>query len=230
MSKKFDDLEKEIGVEFDNKDLLKQAFIHRSYLNEHPEVKLDHNERLEFLGDAVLEVVVTEYLFNKYDNPEGELTSWRAALVNSKILSKIASELSFNNYILLSKGEQKDQGKARQYILANAMEAFIGALYLDKGTEEASKFIHAYILKELPVILEKKLYRDPKSLFQEIAQEKLGITPTYEVIEETGPDHDKIFVVGAYLEKELAAKGQGSSKQEAQEEAARAALEEKDWV
>lgn len=228
--KKFSALEKEIGVEFTDKSLLKQAFIHRSYLNEHPEVKLNHNERLEFLGDAVLELAVTEYLFNKYSNPEGELTSWRAALVNSKLLSKVADELSFNDYILLSKGEQKDEGKARQFILANAMEAFIGALYLDKGMDPAESFILEYIVKELPIILEKKLYRDPKSLFQEIAQEKAGVTPTYEVLEESGPDHDKLFIIGAYLDEKLVAKGEGSSKQEAQEEAARLALEKKKWI
>lgn len=227
--KDFSKLEDSLGVQFNDKELLTQAFIHRSYLNEHPEVELDHNERLEFLGDAVLEIIVTDFLYKNYSNPEGELTSWRAALVNSKILSKIASELNFNDFILLSKGEQKDTGRARQYILANAMESFIGALYLDKDIKACDKFIKEHILKELPAIIENELYRDPKSLFQELAQDKVGITPTYDVLDENGPDHSKTFVVGVYLDKELVAKGKGSSKQEAQEKAAEKALEKKGW-
>ena len=203
--------------------------MHRSYLNENTDVALDHNERLEFLGDAVLELVVTEYLYNKYKNPEGELTSWRAALVNSKMLSRVAQELDFNNFILLSKGEAKDTGRARQYILANAMEALIGAMYLDRGYKITGQFIIENIVKELARVFEKKLFRDPKSTFQEQSQDKVGITPTYEVIEESGPDHDRRFVVGIYLGEELVAQGEGSSKQEAQEEAAQKALEVKNW-
>lgn len=190
---------------------------------------MDHNERLEFLGDAVLELVVTEYLFDIYQNPEGELTSWRAALVNSKMLAQVAEELSFNNYILLSRGEERDTGRARYFILANAVEAYIGALHLDQGFEAARGFINQHILSKLPVVLEKKLYRDPKSTFQEAAQEKLGVTPTYEVLEESGPDHDRTFEVGVYIGGEQIAKGSGSSKQEAQEDAAREALEKKGW-
>lgn len=227
--KDFSKLEKQVGIQFKNKKLLTQAFIHRSYLNEHPETTLEHNERLEFLGDAVLELVVTENLYKNYPNPEGELTSWRAALVNSKMLSKISMELSFNDYILLSKGEEKDTGRARQYILANATEAFIGAVYIDKGMEVVRKFIEEYFLKELKQVLENKLYQDPKSIFQEIAQDKLSITPTYKVLKETGPDHKKNFLIGVYLEKELVSEGEGSSKQEAQEEAAKNALETKGW-
>ena len=227
--KDFSKLEDSLNIYFNNKDLLKQAFIHRSYLNEHSDVELDHNERLEFLGDAVLELAVTKYLYNKYENPEGELTSWRAALVNSKMLSYVAQNLNFNDYILLSRGEAKDTGRARQYILANAVEALIGAIYLDQGMKVAQEFIEKYILRELPIILEKKLYRDPKSSFQEGAQDKVGVTPTYEVLEESGPDHSKIFMVGVYLEDELVARGKGSSKQEAQEEAAQHALKEKGW-
>lgn len=227
--KDFSKLEKQVGIQFKNKKLLTQAFIHRSYLNEHPETSLEHNERLEFLGDAVLELVVTESLYKNYPNPEGDLTSWRAALVNSKMLSKISMELSFNDYILLSKGEEKDTGRARQYILANATEAFIGAVYIDRGMEVARKFIEKYFLKELKQVLENKLYQDPKSIFQEIAQDKLSITPTYKVLKETGPDHKKNFLIGVYLEKELVSEGEGSSKQEAQEEAAKAALETKGW-
>ena len=227
--KDFSKLEDSLNIYFNNKDLLKQAFIHRSYLNEHSDVELDHNERLEFLGDAVLELAVTKYLYNKYENPEGELTSWREALVNSKMLSYVAQNLNFNDYILLSRGEAKDTGRARQYILANAVEALIGAIYLDQGMKVAQEFIEKYILRELPIILEKKLYRDPKSSFQEGAQDKVGVTPTYEVLEESGPDHSKIFMVGVYLEDELVARGKGSSKQEAQEEAAQHALKEKGW-
>ena len=227
--KDFSKLEEGLGIYFDNKGLLMQAFIHRSYLNEHSDTGLEHNERLEFLGDAVLELIVTEYLYNKYDNPEGELTSWRAALVNSKMLSKIASDLNLNEYILLSRGEAKDTGRARQYILANAVESIIGAIYLDKGFETAKEFITKNIIKELPAVLKNKLYRDPKSTFQEQAQDRVGITPTYGVIEESGPDHDRHFVVGVYLEEELVAEGGGSSKQEAQEGAAQKALEVKNW-
>ena len=227
--KDFSKFEEGLGIYFENKGLLMQAFIHRSYLNEHSDTGLDHNERLEVLGDAVLELIVTEYLYNKYDNPEGDLTSWRAALVNSKMLSKIASDLNFNEYILLSKGEAKDTGRARQYILANAVESIIGAIYLDKGFETAKEFITKNIIKELPAVLKNKLYRDPKSTFQEQAQDRVGITPTYGVIEESGPDHDRHFVVGVYLEEELVAEGGGSSKQEAQEGAAQKALEVKGW-
>lgn len=222
-------LEQRLGIKFKNKDLLHQALIHRSYLNEHPHFRLDHNERLEFLGDAVLELVVTEQLFHKYQNPEGELTNWRAALVNAKMLAKIAKGLGINDFLLLSRGEAKDVGRARQYLLANALEAVIGAIFLDQGLKVAASFIKSYILKELPQILAKKLYQDPKSVFQEKAQEKAGITPTYEVLKEWGPDHAKHFVVGVFLEKEKVAQGEGPSKQIAQEEAAKKALEKKGW-
>jgi ribonuclease-3 len=222
-------LEKAIGIEFNNKDLLQQAFVHRSYLNENPDFYLKDNERLEFLGDAVLEMAVTEYLYRNYPNPEGELTNWRAALVNAKMLAKIADRLGMNNYLLLSRGEAKDTGRARRYILANAFEALIGAIYLDQGYEKAGQFIEKEILKELPQIIKQKLYRDPKSRFQEEAQDRVGITPVYEVIKEWGPDHAKNFIVGVYLNQELIAKGQGASKQEAQEKAAEAALKKKGW-
>jgi len=222
-------LEKKIKIEFNNKDLLQQAFVHRSYLNENPDFHLKDNERLEFLGDAVLEMVVTEYLYNSYPNSEGELTNWRAALVNAKMLAKIANQIKLNNYLLLSKGETKDTGRARQYIVANAFEALIGAIYLDQGYEKSYQFIEREILKELPEIIKQKLYQDPKSTFQEKSQDKMGITPSYEVIKEWGPDHAKNFVMGVYLDKELVAEGQGVSKQEAQEKAAEAALKEKGW-
>jgi len=222
-------LEKSLGVEFKNKDLLLQALTHRSYLNENPKFYLEHNERLEFLGDAVLELAVTEYLYNNYKNPEGDLTSWRASLVNSKMLSQIAKEISINDFLLLSRGETKDLGRAREYILANAMEATIGAIYLDRGFDEAEAFIKTHIIPKLPDIIKNQLYKDPKSDFQEQAQERVGITPTYEVLGEWGPDHAKHFTIGVFLGDDMIAKGEGISKQEAQEKAAEGALEEKGW-
>lgn len=226
---KLTELEKKIDFVFKDKDLLLQALTHRSYLNENPDWRLDHNERLEFLGDAVLELVVTEYLYKNYPNPEGEMTNWRAALVNANILSRLSGEFDLNDYVLLSRGEAKDTGRARQYILANAIEALIGAIYLDQGYEPCEKFISKFILKELSTIIEKRLYRDAKSLFQEMAQDKVGITPTYEVLEEWGPDHARNFKVGVFLEKELIGQGQGPSKQEAQQQAAEDALAKKNW-
>lgn len=223
-------LENKVKIKFKNKSLLIEAFCHRSYLNEHPDFSFNHNERLEFLGDAVLELVVTEYLYKEYPkNSEGELTNWRAALVNSKMLAKVADELGFNDFLLLSKGEAKEMGRGRIYILANTLEAFIGALYLDQGYEVCQSFIKKFLIKELPEILEKKLFKDPKSRFQEEAQERVGITPTYKVLEEWGPDHAKYFLVGVFLKEELIAKGKGSSKQEAEQEAAENALKIKGW-
>jgi ribonuclease III len=226
---KITELEDKIGVKFKNSDLLLQALTHRSYLNENPKWHLDQNERLEFLGDAVLELVVTEYLYNNYPDPEGELTNWRAALVNAIMMAKVSVKIDLNNYLLLSRGEAKDTGRARQYILANAMEAVIGAIYLDQGYKAADKFISKFILDELPKILEEKAYKDYKSLFQERAQDEVGITPTYEVMKEWGPDHAKNFRIGVFLEKDLIGEGEGPSKQDAQQEAAKAALEQKGW-
>lgn len=228
--KKFSTLEKALKIKFKKKDLLIQAFIHRSFLNENPDFNLNHNERLEFLGDAVLELVVTEHLFLKYpEKPEGELTGWRAALVNAKMLAQISQEVGFNNFLLLSKGESKELGKARHYILANTFEAFIGSLYLDKGYEACQKFIIKYLMKELPRILEGQLFKDAKSLFQEQAQEIAGVTPTYRIIKEWGPDHAKHFIIGVFLRDELVAEGMGSSKQEAEVAAAQKALAIKKW-
>lgn len=229
LSKDLSKLEANLGLKFKNKKLLEQAFVHRSYLNENPDFPLDHNERLEFLGDAVLEVVVTDYLYKNYPNPEGELTSWRAALVNSKMLSDIAKRLDINEHLLLSRGETKDIGRARQFILANSLEAMVGAIYLDQGMEKAKEFIKKNLLVELPRVLEKKLYRDPKSVFQEGAQDRAGITPTYEVLKEWGPDHVKHFIIGVFLGEEMVAKGEGPSKQIAQERAAQKALKKKGW-
>ena len=223
-------LAKKIGIEFKDISLLQQAVTHRSYLNENRSYKLDHNERLEFLGDAVLELIVTEYLFKNYENPEGELTSWRSSLVNGEMLAVIAKGLGVENFLLMSKGESKDIGRARQYLLANAMEAIIGAIYMDQGYESAKKFVLDNVVVKLGEIIEKKLYLDPKSYFQEKSQENDKVTPSYRVLKESGPDHDRHFIVGAYLGDKLVAEGEGTSKQEAQREAARKGLEVKGWI
>jgi len=223
-------LEKKLGFKFKNKDLLTQAFTHRSYINENPNFNLSHNERLEFLGDAVMELIVTEHLFKEFpEKAEGDLTNWRAALVNAKMLTSVAEELGFNDFLLLSKGEAKEGGKARAYILANSWEALIGALYLDQGYEVTENFIKKHLLAKLADIIKEGTYKDSKSKFQEKSQEKVSITPAYKVIREWGPDHDKKFTVGVYLADELIAEGQGSSKQEAEESAARLGLEVKNW-
>ncbi len=229
--KDFNKVEKLLGVKFKNKDLLKQAFVHRSYLNEHKDFFLEHNERLEFLGDAVLEIAVTEFLYFKFpEKPEGELTNLRASLVNSKMLSKVAKDLNFEEYLYLSKGESRDKNsKARQYILANTVEAIIGAIYLDRKMQEAKKFVYKKILNNLDEVLEKKLYSDPKSRFQEKTQEVYGITPHYSVLKESGPDHAKEFEVGIYIGEDMIVKGIGTSKQEAQVDAAEKALKKKKW-
>ena len=222
-------LEKILGVDFNNKDLLQIALTHRSYINENPEAG-ENNERMEFLGDAVLELVITEYLYGKFpEKPEGELTNLRASLVNANILGSVTADLGVNDFLFLSRGEARDVGRARQIILANAFEAIVGAIYLDSGYISAQKFILNVLENKIPEILEKKLYKDAKSLFQEEAQERVGVTPSYEVIKEWGPDHDKHFIVGVYLEKELVAEGEGASKQEAQQQAAHAGLKAKNW-
>lgn len=227
----FSPFEKKLDIRFKNKKLLSQAFTHRSYLNENPSFEVGHNERLEFLGDAVLELIVTEYLYELYPTkPEGELTSLRAALVNAEMLADVGADLGMNDYLLLSRGERKDIGRARGYILANAFEALVGAIYLDQGYDTSSDFIKKVLLGRLGEVLEKKLWKDPKSTFQEEAQERLGITPSYRVIKEVGPDHQKKFSVGVYLGSELAGEGIGPSKQEAEVLAAQDALEKKGWV
>ncbi|OGZ83571.1 MAG: ribonuclease III [Candidatus Staskawiczbacteria bacterium RIFOXYD1_FULL_39_28] len=226
----FEPLEKKLGLKFKNKDLLMQAFTHRSYINENPSFRLSHNERLEFLGDAVMELIVTEHLYKEFpEKAEGDLTNWRAALVNAKMLTSVAEELGFNDYLLLSKGETKETGKARAYILANSWEALIGAMYLDSGYKTTENFIKKYLMIKLADIIKDGSYKDSKSKFQEEAQERVSITPVYRVLKEWGPDHDKKFTVGVYLGSELIAEGQGSSKQEAEEASAELALEVKNW-
>lgn len=222
-------LAEKIGLNFKDYQFLQEALTHRSFLNENRSYKLPHNERLEFLGDAVLELSVTRYLFSNYQNPEGDLTNWRAALVNGEMLAKIGQEIEIEEFLLMSRGESKDTGKARQYILANAMEAIIGAIYLDQGYEEADKFINKHIISKLPEVLETKSYQDPKSYFQEKAQEIVQVTPHYEVVKEWGPDHDKRFSVAVFLGEEKVAEGEGESKQEAQRNAAEAGLKAKEW-
>lgn len=224
------DFEKKIGIDFKDKNLLKQAFIHRSYINENRDEKLDHNERLEFLGDAVLELVVTDFLFDKYpDSSEGDLTSYRSALVNTNTLSDVASSLGVDELLFLSKGESQDKGRARSFILANAYEAIVGAIYLDQGYDKAKLFIQKTIFPLIDEIVEKELWKDAKSRLQELSQERLSITPSYSVLEEEGPDHQRIFVIGVYLRGDLVAEGKGKSKQEAEQDAASKAIEAKGW-
>ncbi|MDO8522011.1 MAG: ribonuclease III [bacterium] len=226
----FSEFEEKIGYTFKNERLLEQAFTHRSHLNENRASGREHNERLEFLGDAVLELVVTEFLFAKYpDKPEGDLTSYRAALVNTVSISDSATKLGMNEFLLLSRGEAKDTGRARAIILANAFEAVIGAMYLDQGYEPAKKFIAEQLFHKTDEVVAKGLWQDAKSRFQEIAQEKETVTPSYDVISQTGPDHDKNFVVGVYLGEERIATGEGRSKQEAEQVAAQKALVAKGW-
>ncbi len=226
----FSTFETKLGYSFQDKRLLETAFTHRSYLNENKAVGREHNERLEFLGDAVLELVVTAFLYAKYpEKPEGELTAYRAALVNTQSISDAAGKLGMNEYLLLSRGESRDTGRARQIILANAFEALIGALYLDSGYETAKKFIADQLFHKTDDVVANRLWQDAKSKLQEIAQEKDSITPTYQVMSESGPDHDKVFVVGAFIGQEKIATGEGRSKQEAEQQAAENALKSKGW-
>ncbi len=218
------ELEKLLGVKINNADIYLSAFTHRSYLNENRGFALPHNERLEFLGDAVLELAATEYLYKNYPHPEGELTNFRSALVNYKMLSDISKRLGLENFLLMSRGEAKDMGRARQVILANCIEALIGAMYLDLGYQATTNFIAKEILVELPNIIKGGSYMDPKSKLQEIIQEKEGVTPTYTVISETGPDHNKLFVVAALVGEREVGRGQGPSKQEGELAAAENAL------
>lgn len=219
-----------LGLTFRKPSLFVEALTHRSYLNEHREYSGSHNERLEFLGDAVLELAATDFLFKRFiTKPEGELTAYRAALVNTVSLAQAAQELGVNDYLLLSKGEAKDTGRAREAILADAFEAIIGAIYLDQGYAAAEAFIATHLFGKLNDVIAKKTYQDAKSRFQEAAQERRGITPAYETLGEIGPDHDKRFTVGVYIGSEEIARGEGKSKQEAEQSAAQNALEKTGW-
>jgi ribonuclease-3 len=213
-----------IDIHFKDMNLLERAFIHRSYLNEHPKLGLEHNERIEFLGDAVLELVVTDYLYRAFPNPEGDLTNWRSALVKTESLAEVAEKLGISQYFKLSRGEAKGNARSHALISANAIEAIIGATYLDQGYDVAKKFITDHIISRLPEILRDGTWMDPKSKFQELAQEQFGLTPNYRVMEEAGPDHDKVFTIGVFVGDSLYGKGSGSSKQAGQQEAAAGAL------
>jgi ribonuclease III len=218
-------LEKKLGAKFKNEDLLTEALTHRSYLNEYPRWRLPHNERLEYLGDAVLELLVSEELFEKFPKqPEGQLTVLRAALVNYQILARVAETVGLQNFILMSRGERKDTGRAREVILANAIEAVIGAIYLDQGLEKVRTFVKKFVMANLDDVLETKSYRDAKSELQEVVQEKLKVTPNYNVLDESGPAHKRTFKMGVYFGGKLIASGEGPSKQEAEIEAAKNAL------
>jgi ribonuclease-3 len=225
-----DKFEQKAGIKFKDKNLLKQAFTHRSYINENRDLKMGHNERLEFLGDAVLELVITDFLYGRFtEYNEGQLTALRSALVNADTCSRVASNLGANDFLLLSKGESKDIGRARQYILANTLEAIIGALYVDQGYDASKDFIMAHIAPMADEIIASGSWIDAKSLFQEKAQEYLGQTPVYKTVRETGPDHDKHFTVRVFVGKEMLGEGDGKSKQDAEQKAASQALEMKGW-
>jgi len=230
MKKDFSKFEKNIGIEFNDKELLQQAFTHRSFLNENRGLKLEHNERLEFLGDAVLELITTDFLYKKYpDSTEGELTSYRSSLVRTDSISSSAREIGTNDFLLLSKGEAKDTGKARDYILANTFEAIIGAIYLDQGYDIAKEFISKTLFVKIDDIVQNGSWKDAKSKIQEIVQDKLALTPHYEVLSEIGPDHDRKFIVAIFFGEEKIAEGEGRSKQIAEQEAANRAMEIKGW-
>lgn len=222
--------QEKIGVQFKDISLLEQAFIHRSYINENKGLGLEHNERLEFLGDAVLELVITSFLFSKYpETKEGILTAYRSALVRTESISKAARDMGMNDLLKLSKGESRDQGKARDYILANTFEAFVGAVYLDQGYESAKKVIAHALFENIERVIDEGSWKDAKSRVQELAQEHYSETPRYETLSAEGPDHDKHFVMGIYFGDKKIAKGEGKSKQHAQQAAAKAAIEAENW-
>jgi len=226
---RYEKLEKQLGFEFKDKSMLDLAFVHKSFMNEYRD-KNESNERLEFLGDAVLELAVTEFLYKTYsDKAEGDLTNWRSAVVKGKNLAQIANELSLGTYLYLSRGEEKSGGRKKNYILANTLEALIGAIYLDRGYKVSHDFIFKNILEKLEEILEAGLHIDAKSHFQELAQEKVGVTPEYRFVKEWGPDHAKRFMMGVYINDKKIAEGEGSSKQTAEEDAARVALLDINW-
>ena len=221
----FTRLGKTLNLEIKEESLFLTAFTHRSYLNEHLNYDLPSNERLEFLGDAVLQLLSSEYLFKNHPNPEGDLTNFRAALVCAESLAKEASRLDYGNFLLLSKGEESSGGRQREYILANTFEAVLGAIYLQKGMSTCRKFVKKELFYKADNIIENETYKDAKSQFQEVAQEKLGVTPSYVVLDSWGPDHEKMFKVGVYLSREEYGIGEGCSKQKAEQEAALKALD-----
>jgi len=230
MDKDFSVFEKKSGYIFKNKTLLRTAFTHRSYINENKGAKLEQNERLEFLGDAVLELVTTDFLFREYTtHSEGDLTTYRSALVNAITLSEIAGNLNMNDFLLLSRGESKDTGRARQFILANTFEAVVGAIYMDGGYEPAKDFIDRVLLSFADKLISRGNLVDAKSMFQEKAQDEVGVTPSYKLVKESGPDHDKLFTIGVFLGKDQIALGEGQSKQDAEQDAAQKAIEAKGW-
>jgi ribonuclease-3 len=224
-------LERALKTTFGEKQVLRSALTHRSYLNEHRFADWEHNERLEFLGDAVLELIMTDYLYRTYpDKPEGELTAIRAALVNTHTLAEVADHLQVNDYLLMSRGEAKDSGRARQYILANTFEALIGAIYIDQGYDAARSFVAAQLFDRVETVVTERLWQDPKSRFQELAQEHASVTPQYETLSQSGPDHDRVFTVGVFLRQEKVAEGEGRSKQEAEQAAAKHAILAQGWA
>lgn len=230
MQKNFDTFQADLGLQFNDPALLRQAFTHRSYLNEHRNESIGHNERLEFLGDAVLELIATHFLYEKYpEKAEGDLTAYRAALVNAVTCAEVAHAIGMNDFLLLSRGEAKDTGRARNILLANAFEALVGAIYLDLGYDAARDFIAKHLFPKIEEIVRKRLWQDAKSALQEKAQEVEGTTPHYAVVKESGPDHDKHFVVGVFIKDTLLAEGSGKSKQEAEQSAAREALDKRGW-
>lgn len=230
MQKDFNTFQADIGLQFNDPALLRQAFTHRSYLNEHRNEVIGHNERLEFLGDAVLELISTHFLYETYpEKTEGDLTAYRAALVNAVTCAEVAHSIGMNDFLLLSRGEAKDTGRARNILLANAFEALVGAIYLDLGYDAARDFIAKHLFPKIEEIVRKRLWQDAKSALQEKAQEVEGTTPHYAVVKESGPDHDKHFVVGVYIKDTLLAEGSGKSKQEAEQSAAREALDKRGW-
>lgn len=225
----FKDYASKLGLTFNNLDFFIEGLTHRSYLNENRDAG-NHNERLEFLGDAVLELAVTRFLYERFPNkPEGDLTAYRAALVNTYSLADTAKLIGLNDMLLLSKGERKDTGRARDIILANAFEALLGAIYLDQGYDAAESFVATHLYPKIDTVIATRAYQDAKSNFQETAQDKKGITPTYRTLSEDGPDHDKKFTVGVFLSDEEIARGEGKSKQEAEQAAAQAALDKTGW-
>lgn len=218
-------IETQLQISFKNTKLLQNAFVHRSYLNENRKFDLPSNERLEFLGDACLELVISEFLFERYPNePEGKLTNYRSALVNTTSLAETSRDLNLGTYLLLSNGEEDGGGRTSEQILANTFEAFLGALYLDQGYEAAKNFVHSHLSQKIVDIIDNETFKDPKSKFQEITQAEVNITPVYNLISETGPDHNKVFTVKVRLGSKEIAKGQGGSKQKAELDAAKNAL------